>query len=57
VRAFWRVVGADSASVLAHEISVMIFATGLGTLMTLNLVLGVLRRLYFVRELLSLSDG
>jgi hypothetical protein len=44
-------------SVLAHEISVMIFATGLGTLMTLNLVLGVLRRLYFVRAPSSLSDG
>ena len=43
-------------SVLAHEISVMIFATGLGTLMTLNLILGVLRRLNFVRAPLSLSD-
>jgi hypothetical protein len=44
-------------SVLAHEISVMIVATGLGTLMTLNLILGVLRRLNLVRAPLSLSDG
>ena len=44
-------------SVLAHEISVMIVATGLGTLMTLNLILGVLRRLDFVRPRLSFSDG
>ena len=44
-------------SVLAHEISVMIVATGLTTLMTLNLILGVLRRLNFVRAPLSWSDG
>ena len=44
-------------AVLAHEISVMIVTTGLGTLMTLNLILGVLRRLNFVRTPLSLSDG
>ena len=43
--------------VLAHEISVMIVTTGLGTLMTLNLILGVLRRLNFVRAPLPLSDG
>ena len=43
-------------SVLAHEISVMIVATGLGTLMTLNLIVGVLRRLDFVRPRLSFSD-
>ena len=46
-----------SWSVLAHEISVMIVASGLGTLMTLNLILGVLRRLDFVRPRLSFSDG
>jgi|SRR3954447_1450018 uncharacterized protein with PQ loop repeat len=44
-------------SVLAHEISVTIVATGLGTLMTLNLILGVLRRLNVVRAPLPLSDG
>jgi hypothetical protein len=44
-------------AVLAHEISVMIVASGLGTLMTLNLILGVLRRLNFVRAPLPLSDG
>jgi len=44
-------------AVLAHEISVMIVATGLGILMTLNLILGVLRRLNLVRAPLSLSDG
>ena len=44
-------------SMLAHEISVMIVATGLGTLMTLNLILAVLRRLNFVRPGLSFSDG
>jgi uncharacterized protein with PQ loop repeat len=44
-------------SVLAHEIAVMIVATGLTTLMTLNLILGVLRRLNFVRAPLSWSDG
>ena len=44
-------------AVLAHETSVMIVATGLGILMTLNLILGVLRRLNFVRAPLSLSDG
>jgi uncharacterized protein with PQ loop repeat len=44
-------------AVLAHEISVMIVATGLGILMTLNLILGVLRRLDLVRAPLSLSDG
>jgi uncharacterized protein with PQ loop repeat len=44
-------------SVLAHEISVMIVASGLGTLMTLNLILCVLRRLNFVRPALSFSDG
>ena len=44
-------------SVLAHEISVMIVASGLGILMTLNLILGVLRRLNLVRAPLSLSDG
>jgi uncharacterized protein with PQ loop repeat len=44
-------------SVFAHEISVMIVATGLTTLMTLNLILGVLRRLNFVRAPLSWSDG
>jgi hypothetical protein len=44
-------------SVLAHEISVMIVATGLGTLMTLKLILGVLRRLNLVRAPLSLFDG
>jgi uncharacterized protein with PQ loop repeat len=44
-------------AVLAHEVSVMIVATGLGTLMTLNLILGVLRRLNVVRAPLSLSDG
>jgi hypothetical protein len=43
--------------VLAHEISVMIVSSGLGTLMTLNLILGVLRRLNFVRPGLSFSDG
>jgi uncharacterized protein with PQ loop repeat len=42
---------------LAHEISLMIVATGLGILMTLNLILAVLRRLNFVRAPLSLSDG
>ena len=46
-----------SWAVLAHEISLMIVATGLGILMTLNLILGVLRRLNFVRAPLSLSDG
>jgi uncharacterized protein with PQ loop repeat len=46
-----------SWAVLAHEISLMIVATGLGILMTLNLILGVLRRLNFVRIPLSLSDG
>jgi hypothetical protein len=35
----------------------MIVATGLGILMTLNLILAVLRRLNFVRAPLSLSDG
>jgi hypothetical protein len=35
----------------------MIVATGLGTLMTLNLLLGMLRRLNFVGAPLSLSDG
>ena len=35
-------------SLLAHEISVMIVATGLGTLMTLNLIQGALRRLNLV---------
>jgi uncharacterized protein with PQ loop repeat len=44
-------------AVLAHEISLIIVATGLGILMTLNLILGVLRRLNFVRAPLSLSDG
>ena len=44
-------------SVLAHEISVMIVASGLGILMTLNLILGLLRRLNLVRAPLSLSDG
>jgi uncharacterized protein with PQ loop repeat len=44
-------------AVLASEISVMIVATGLGILMTLNLILGVLRRLNLVRAPLSLSDG
>jgi uncharacterized protein with PQ loop repeat len=44
-------------SILAHEISVMIVATGLGTLMTLNLILAILRRLNFVRPGLSFSDG
>ena len=44
-------------AVLDHEISVMIVATGLGTLMTLNLILGVLRRLDFVRPRLSFSDS
>jgi len=44
-------------AVLAHEISVMIVASGLGTLMTLNLILGVLRRLNFVRAPLPVSDG
>jgi uncharacterized protein with PQ loop repeat len=44
-------------AVLAHEVSVMIVATGLGILMTLNLILGVLRRLELVRAPLSLSDG
>jgi uncharacterized protein with PQ loop repeat len=44
-------------AVLAHEISVMIVATGLGILMTLNLILGVLRRLNLVRVPLSLSDS
>ena len=44
-------------SVLAHEISVMIVATGLGTLMTLNLILAILRRLNLVRPGLSFSDG
>jgi uncharacterized protein with PQ loop repeat len=44
-------------SVLAHEISVMIVSSGLGTLMTFNLILGVLRRLNFVRPGLSFSDG
>jgi uncharacterized protein with PQ loop repeat len=44
-------------SVLAHEISVMIVACGLGILMTLNLILAVLRRLNFVRPGLSFSDG
>jgi hypothetical protein len=42
---------------LAHEISVMIVTIGLGTLMTLNLILGLLRRLNFVRAPLPLSDG
>jgi uncharacterized protein with PQ loop repeat len=46
-----------SWAVLAHEISLMIVATGLGILMTLNLILAVLRRLNFVRAPLSLSDG
>jgi hypothetical protein len=36
---------------------VMIVATGLGTLMTLNLIQGTLRRLNLVRARLSLSDG
>ena len=44
-------------AVLAQEISVMIVATGLGILMTLNLILGVLRRLNLVRVPLSLSDS
>jgi uncharacterized protein with PQ loop repeat len=44
-------------AVLAHEISLIIVATGLGIIMTLNLILGVLRRLNFVRAPLSLSDG
>jgi uncharacterized protein with PQ loop repeat len=44
-------------ALLADEVSVMIVATGLGTLMTLNLLLGVLRRLNFVQAPLSLSDG
>ena len=44
-------------AVLADEISLIIVATGLGILMTLNLILGVLRRLNFVRASLSLSDG
>ncbi len=44
-------------AVLADEISLIIVATGLGILMTLNLILGVLRRLNFVRAPLSLSDG
>lgn len=44
-------------AVLAHEISVMIVATGLGILMMLNLILGVLRRLNLVRVPLSLSDS
>ena len=44
-------------ALLAHEISLIIVATGLGILMTLNLILGVLRRLNFVRAPLSLSDG
>jgi uncharacterized protein with PQ loop repeat len=44
-------------AVLAHETSVMIVATGLAILMTLNLILGVLRRLNFVRAPLYLSDG
>ena len=35
-------------SLLAREISVMIVATGLGTLMTLNLIQGALRRLNLV---------
>jgi uncharacterized protein with PQ loop repeat len=46
-----------SWAVLANEISVMIVATGLGILMTLNLILGVLRRLNLVRVPLSLSDS
>jgi len=44
-------------AVLADEISLIIVATGLGILMTLNLILAVLRRLNFVRTPLSLSDG
>jgi hypothetical protein len=36
---------------------VMIVASGLGTLMTLNLILGVLRRLNLVRAPLPVSDG
>jgi hypothetical protein len=44
-------------ALLADEVSVMIVATGLGTLMTFNLLLGVLRRLNFVEAPLSLSDG
>ena len=44
-------------AVLADEISLIIVATGLGILMTLNLILGVLRRLNFVRASLSLYDG
>jgi hydrogenase-4 membrane subunit HyfE len=44
-------------AVLAPEISVMIVAGGLGTLMTLYLILGVLRRLNFVRAPLASSDG
>ena len=44
-------------SLLVHEISVMIVASGLGTLMTLNLIQGALRRLNLVRARLSLSDG
>jgi uncharacterized protein with PQ loop repeat len=44
-------------SVLVHEVSVTLVAIGMGTLMTVNLILGTLRRLQFVRPRLSLSDG
>jgi uncharacterized protein with PQ loop repeat len=44
-------------SLLVHETSVMIVASGLGTLMTLNLIQGALRRLNLVGARLSLSDS
>ena len=44
-------------SLLAPEISVTLVSSALGTLMTINLILGTLRRLDFVKARLSLSDG
>jgi hypothetical protein len=44
-------------SLLAPEISVTLVSSALGALMTINLILGTLRRLDFVKARLSLSDG
>lgn len=46
-----------SWSLLAAEVSVTLVATAMGTLMTLNLILAVLRRLDILRARLPLSDG